>query len=552
MNIQEATRQIEGAVRAYLARDEHGNPLIPQPMQRPLMLMGPPGVGKTAVVGQVAERLHLNFVSYSITHHTRQSALGLPYITEATYGGKAYRVSRYTMSEIIAATYDAMEASGVGEGILFLDEVNCVSETLAPAMLQFLQYKAFGQHRLPEGWVVVCAGNPPEYNRSAREFDPAMLDRLKRIDVEPDLDVWMGYATEHGVHPAVTTYLRSKPDAFFRIRSTVDGTRMVTARGWEDLSRMLVALEHEGLEAGRELVGQYLQDPDVAEDFALYLGLFRKYRDTYRVGDILAGTVAEQDAARVGKAPFDERLALVGLLVSALASRTHDEQASEEALRRVREDVVAAGERIGGGAAPADALRDLLLSAEAELARAREQASSSDLRLAVLAERSELLHRLVEDALAGEPDEAMGALRGGFNARLGEVASQARELSGQVDNAVAYLEAAFGNGEELLVFCTRLSCDATFMAFVSAYGAPRFVEASKGLMLHDRERDLLEEARGLAGAPGGDRSSVSTPLGDGMAGGAEDASGSAGTPGSGTPGDGKHPGHSPLAGGGRA
>ncbi|MEE1275222.1 MAG: MoxR family ATPase, partial [Olegusella sp.] len=194
MNIREATDQIEGAVRAYLSRDEHGIYRIPSRMQRPIIMMGPPGVGKTAIAAQIADELGINFVSYSITHHTRQSALGLPYIATAEFGGREYRVSRYTMSEIIAAVWDTIEATGVREGILFLDEVNCASETLMPSMLQFLQYKTFGQHRLPEGWVIVCAGNPPEYNRAAREFDPAMMDRLKRIDVEPDLDVWQDYA----------------------------------------------------------------------------------------------------------------------------------------------------------------------------------------------------------------------------------------------------------------------------------------------------------------------------------------------------------------------
>ncbi|MBR3257658.1 MAG: AAA family ATPase, partial [Eggerthellaceae bacterium] len=184
-----AHTQIVGAVKAYLSRDEHGLYRIPFHMQRPIIMFGPPGVGKTAIVAQIAEELGINFVAYSITHHTRQSALGLPFITTKTYGGKEYAVSEYTMSEIIGSAYDAIEESGVSEGILFLDEVNCVSETLAPAMLQFLQYKTFGQHRLPEGWVIVCAGNPPEYNRSAREFDPVTMDRLKRIDVEPDVDV---------------------------------------------------------------------------------------------------------------------------------------------------------------------------------------------------------------------------------------------------------------------------------------------------------------------------------------------------------------------------
>ena len=66
------------------------------------------------------------------------------------------------MSEIVASVYDRIEKSGLPEGILFIDEINCVSETLAPTMLQFLQGKAFGNHKIPEGWIIVAAGNPPE------------------------------------------------------------------------------------------------------------------------------------------------------------------------------------------------------------------------------------------------------------------------------------------------------------------------------------------------------------------------------------------------------
>ena len=88
------------------------------------------------------------------------------------------------MSEILSSVYRLMERTGLQEGILFLDEINCVSETLAPMMLQFLQCKTFGNQALPEGWLIVAAGNPPEYNKSVRDFDVVTLDRVKRIDVE--------------------------------------------------------------------------------------------------------------------------------------------------------------------------------------------------------------------------------------------------------------------------------------------------------------------------------------------------------------------------------
>ena len=89
--------------------------------------MGPPGIGKTAIVRQVAEELGIGLVSYSITHHTRQSALGLPDIVHKTYEDTEYDVSEYTMSEIISSVYDVMRDTGLKQGILFLDEVNCVS-----------------------------------------------------------------------------------------------------------------------------------------------------------------------------------------------------------------------------------------------------------------------------------------------------------------------------------------------------------------------------------------------------------------------------------------
>ena len=166
MNIKEAKMEVEKAVKIYLEKDENGEYRVPLVRQRPLFLVGAPGIGKTAIMEQVAEDLDIALVSYSMTHHTRQSAIGLPYLKEVEYNGKKYTKSEYTMSEIIASVYDVIQNTGKKEGILFLDEINCVSETLAPAMLLFLQYKRFGNQQVPEGWVVVTAGNPPQFNKS--------------------------------------------------------------------------------------------------------------------------------------------------------------------------------------------------------------------------------------------------------------------------------------------------------------------------------------------------------------------------------------------------
>ena len=277
MNIQQAKDEIARTFRAYTRRNPDGSHRIPTEKQRPVLLIGPPGIGKTAIMRQIADEVGCALVAYSMTHHTRQSAIGLPFISQKVYGGVERSVTEYTMSEIVAAIYDTMEATGKRSGILFLDEINCVSETLTPVMLQLLQNKTFGNVPLPEDWVIVAAGNPPEYNKSVRELDMVTLDRVKHIDVSADLAVWQRYAVAQGVHPAVRTYLSVYPDHFYRITETDRGLSFVTARGWEDMSLMLWAMEEEGIQVDADWCLQYLQDDGIARSFALYYDLFRHF-----------------------------------------------------------------------------------------------------------------------------------------------------------------------------------------------------------------------------------------------------------------------------------
>ena len=93
MNIKQAKQEITNTLKAYLARDELGNYLIPTVRQRPVLLMGPPGVGKTQIMEQIAAETGVGLVAYTITHHTRQSAIGLPFIEKRTYGGEEVSVT---------------------------------------------------------------------------------------------------------------------------------------------------------------------------------------------------------------------------------------------------------------------------------------------------------------------------------------------------------------------------------------------------------------------------------------------------------------------------
>ena len=318
MNIKEAKQEIVNTVKAYLCKNAEGEYRIPAIRQRPVLLMGPPGIGKTQIMEQIAEECGIGLVSYTITHHTRQSAVGLPMIKTEEFEGKEYSVTEYTMSEIIAGVYKAVKEQGHTEGILFIDEINCVSETLIPTMLQFLQCKTFGNQKVPEGWIIVAAGNPPEFNRSVREFDMVTYDRLRVINIDADLEVWREYAREREIHNAILSYLDIRPQNFYRVEADVDGLKFITARGWEDMSSLMYVYEELGISINAGVVGEFLHNEDVAEDFGAYYDLYNKYRDDYGINNILTGNAAPDIYRRMVEADYDERLTVVNLLLDTL------------------------------------------------------------------------------------------------------------------------------------------------------------------------------------------------------------------------------------------
>lgn len=492
MNISEAKQQIKNAVTAYFTKDEFGYYKIPLEKQRPLFLMGPPGIGKTAIMEQVASELGVGLVSYSMAHHTRQSALGLPLIEKKIYGGQEYTVSEYTMSEIIASVYDMMEETGVKTGILFLDEINCVSETLAPSMLQFLQYKIFGRHRVPDGWIVVTAGNPPEYNRSVREFDIVTWDRLKRIDIEPDFDAWRAYAYQAVVHPAVMTYLSIKKDDFYLVETTVEGKRFVTARGWEDLSKMIQLYEEHDIPVDELLVGQYLQDRKIAKDFAIYYDLYRKYRSDYQVDEILAGNASEDIKRRAQEAQFDERLSLLGLLLDAMNQRTRDSLREEELLKRL----LAVLKGLKG--LPA---QELYAAMEHQITVEKEAVDNGRKSGAFSPEEVHLrltfLQILEQEQKRLENGGEFAALKASFDARVAEMKTNARTVREQMSNLFRFCEEVFREGQEILLLVTELTVSESCATFISRYGCPEYFAHNKDLLFYERQQEIIEQLDAL-------------------------------------------------------
>ena len=499
MNIADAKQQVKDTVEAYLAIDEVGMHRIEPAAQRPLFLIGAPGIGKTAIMSQVANELGIGLVSYSMTHHTRQSALGLPFVVDVTHGSLAYKATEYTMSEIIASIYDYMDKTGLERGILFLDEINCVSETLYPSMLQFLQFKTFGRHRVPDDWIVVCAGNPPEYNRSAREFDIVTLDRVRKIDVEPDFESWKAYALGAGVHPSILSFLEIEQDCFYTVESTPTGKRFVSARGWTDLSRTLTTLEEMGKTVDAGLIGQFVQESSIAERFAVYYELFSKYRSDYQIATILDGSWAPDVTERAQRAAFDERLAVLNLILDAVEGCALEALEREAVVFEVRDALRHAKDRIAGGEQAGSVLDELASkrAAELELRISSGTVSADEVRLHKLViEQLRALQRV--GAAAGAGGGAFDVLSASYAQLVTDMRQFAADASSQLENAFTFVAQTFGNEREMLVFVSDLSTRPTTMRFVNAFGSEGYATYSERLAVQERRNELLDRANELA------------------------------------------------------
>ena len=319
--IKSAKNRLKECIKIYLQKDAGGNYLLPQNKQRPIYLEGPAGVGKTEIVRQAAMESGIGFVSYSMTHHNRQSAIGLPAIEEREFDGRTYKVTEYTMSEIVEAVWAEIRR-GYKEGILFADEVNCVSETLTAAMLQFLQCKTFGPHAIPEGWIIVTAGNPSAYNKSARAFDAVTRDRLRTIRIKPDREAFLEYATSKGMHPIVIQYVQDHPAEFYHFDTQKGVQQIVTARAWEDLSHAIRAYEANDFPIDEGLVSEFLQYDKTATGFLTYYRTVHALLSREEIQSVLDGNQTPQTAEKLTGYNFQERWAVLICLLAALEYET--------------------------------------------------------------------------------------------------------------------------------------------------------------------------------------------------------------------------------------
>ena len=486
MNILQAKNEIKNTVQAYLSKNSFGEYEIESKNQRPLLLIGPPGIGKTQIMEQISKECQIGLVSYTITHHTRQSAVGLPFIQEKEFQGKTYSITEYTMSEIIASVYSKMEETGLKEGILFIDEINCVSETLAPTMLQFLQNKTFGNQKVPAGWIIVAAGNPSEYNKSVRDFDVVTMDRIRYIHVETDYYVWKEYAISKHIHPMILSYLELKPNNFYTVSTSVDGMEFVTARGWEDLSYLLYTYEKMHLEISQDTIYEYLHHEDIAEDVFAYYLVYKKYQDDYGIDDILNGNVSSSIYARLFNADFDERVSVVNLVMDGLLRQVNIYSFEKHCtdlwfgfLKNYRNHM---------DVSYVDHVKEFIALYHDKLqAELLSDAQKHEYEFVL----EQIQKVSVDESL--DSKSRFDCSTKPFFKQKENMESIESDLKLQIENAFEFMESAFKNGQEMTIFVTNLTVSAEMALYLSSHTIGIYEKYKQVLLIGSQKARLLDE-----------------------------------------------------------
>ena len=185
---------------------------------RPVFIWGAPGIGKSAIVEQFAEDVGLKCVSLLGSQLAPEDIIGVPQIVE----GK----SVFCPPKMIAQEKPYC---------LFLDELNACSQEVQKAFYSLILERRIGEYHMPEGSIVIGAGNRSQDNAITRQMSSALLNRMFHVELNAKTSIWLSWAANNGIHPYVYDYITSRPDQLWSRPSKTEEP-FSTPRSWHMLS----------------------------------------------------------------------------------------------------------------------------------------------------------------------------------------------------------------------------------------------------------------------------------------------------------------------------
>lgn len=243
INIEDFHRRIE-------KRFSRGNVTLP------ILVLGPVGVGKTEGVVELAKKLGVGFMSLRLANYQETDLIGLPKIVERTNISSGYTEEEISRGKNLAVQWvqqgflpDPHSATFNERGILFLDEITNASRGVQAAAWQLMDStRGIGDYTLPDGWLIVAAGNGPEDGGAYNGLTSALLGRCECFRVEPNFESWRNWAIGHGVHFSVIAYLTMNNDSLWKwdpLASVSKAAKFPQPRVWAEVSKNLTYAEEE-------------------------------------------------------------------------------------------------------------------------------------------------------------------------------------------------------------------------------------------------------------------------------------------------------------------
>ncbi len=197
----------------------------------PLMVWGAPGLGKSSILRQAAERRGIGFIDVRLAQREPVDIRGLPV------------PDKDGVKWLVSSDWPRDPAS---RGIILFDEITAADRSLQVAAYEFILDRRLGElYRVPDGWYVCAAGNRTEDRAVAATMSSALANRFLHVELGGDVESWIAWAGRAGILPVVTGFVRFRPDALFRQEGENLERGWPTPRAWERVSRMLGAMAAE-------------------------------------------------------------------------------------------------------------------------------------------------------------------------------------------------------------------------------------------------------------------------------------------------------------------
>jgi len=238
--------------------------LVAQRLPISTMIWGPPGIGKSSIVAQVARQTKLDFIDVRLSQLAPTDLRGLP-VAVPPQAGASHGTSTWYPPEFLPRE---------GKGILFLDELNMAPPAMQGVAQQLILDRQVGSYRVPDGWFIWAAGNRKEDRASVFEMPAPLANRFLHLSVGPDFDSFKAYALERQLHEQVLAFLAFRPTLLHKLN--LKEPSWPSPRSWEMASR----LHQVGLSVDAA-VGEA-----AGSEFRAYLKVYDKLPDLDR---ILAG-----------------------------------------------------------------------------------------------------------------------------------------------------------------------------------------------------------------------------------------------------------------------